>query len=300
MIELKEHKNFFSTTKLRFIKNKYQRNSKRINQSETSLKSTEGEELLKKPESKKFLYITSNFKRNNLGLDKSKESEHFKTMEQTRGTFNTLPNLNMSKEELSTEDVESNIIRTKLKRRTVPEISLSKEQTQVLNLNKWKENYHTVNINDTDCLANKYSEIDIIYKQKQLQDDLTKLNLHFLSKTLARFYKRSEEEKATIFIQNINLSKENFKFDVFVNDLMADEDFDNVAKKNFIQTGGKVGFRDKKETLKCQPHSDVNDEYFRRYYDLKMTGELSKLTSIEYYNQIIRERERVENIYRNE
>jgi hypothetical protein len=302
MYELQEHKHFFSNTKLRYIKSKYHVNKR--NQSDHNLqRKAEGEtDKLKS----KFLSLNSNFKTtSNVDL-KKQGSKDFRSSEESVVYFNSVPNLETRDGEydggfVTNTTTDEGFIKTKLVRRR-EEVLLTKEEAQVLNLNKWQENQGKMHLEnqDTDCLANKYSEIDIIYKQKKLQDDLAKMNLQFLSKTLARFYRRSEEEKATIFIQNINLSKENFKFDIFIDNLMSDDDFDNIAKKNFIHIGSKVGFRDKREIMKTEEHTNVNDDYFTKYYNLKIEGEMSKLTSIEFYRNIIKERERVENIYRKE
>jgi hypothetical protein len=291
MFELQEHKSCFSSTKLRYIKSKYQTSKKNPNDSNFFRKKDDESSKIKS----KFLSLNSNFKTNS-SIDLKQKV--LRANDVDRGYFLTLPNVERSYKE---EEVDDSFMKTKLVRRK-EEVLMSKEEVQVLNLNKWQENQVKIYLEnqDTDCLANKYSEIDIIYKQKKLQVDLAKLNLQFLSNTLARFYRRSEEEKATIFIQNINLSKENFKFDIFIDSLMNDEDFDNISKKNFIHVGGKVGFRDRREIMKTEEQTNVNDNYFTKYYNLKIEGEMSKLTSMEYYRQIIKEKERIENIYRKE
>jgi hypothetical protein len=301
-----ERMQIFSNSKLRFIKNKYQIGKKHKSESNlTYIKKAEDELLHKKTPNNKFLQITSNFQTKTSLVGKKPKGHYLSTSESLNLPLNNsmLPSLESSVRQNITEATESknnNYIRSKLIGRS--EALLSKEEAQVLNLNKWQENMEAMNKrdDDMDCLANKYSEIEIKYKEKKLQDGLAKFNLQFLSKTLAQFYRKSEEEKASIFIQNINLSKENFRFDVFIDNLMADEDLDDIENKNFIQLGNKVAFRDKREIRQGEDSSEVNDAYFTRFYNLKMGGEMSKLTSIEFYRNIIKERERVEKIYRKE
>jgi hypothetical protein len=163
----------------------------------------------------------------------------------------------------------------------------TREELDVLRCNTWNKNYKLDF--DWDYLKKRYAEIEIADRKKILQDNLAKSQS--ISELLAIFYKKIDQENSAIFIHNINLSKESFNFEHFKDDKI--NNVDDINAKEIIQIGNKVTFKDKKEV-------DGEEHFLQKYYNLKMQGEYSKLTSIEYYRNVIREKVEVESIYKRE
>jgi hypothetical protein len=169
----------------------------------------------------------------------------------------------------------------------------TKEELDVMKLNNWNKNSNIQY--DNKYLRKKYADVEIRDRKKSIQDSLANSKTIKFSNTLSNFYKKIEQENAAIFIQNINLAKESFKFELFAKEERNSKDINtgDIDKKELIQVGRNVTFIDKKNLI-------PDDNILLKYYHLKMQGEYSKLTSREYYNEIVNEKEKIENIYKRE
>ena len=166
-------------------------------------------------------------------------------------------------------------------------IANTREELDVLRCNTWNKNYKLDF--DWEYMKKRYMEVEIADRKRALQENL--VNSKSSSDIISNFYKKIDQENAAVFIHNINLSKENFKFEQFKNEKV--DNVDDINAKEIIKIGNKVTFRDRKEL-------DHEDDILKKYYNLKMQGEYSKLTSIEYYRNVIKEKEEVEAIYKRE
>jgi hypothetical protein len=113
--------------------------------------------------------------------------------------------------------------------------------------------------------------VEIADKKRNLQEKLAKSqSMSNIQKQI--FIKKLIKKIQQFFIHNINLSKENFKFDHFKDE--KKDNSDDISAKEIIRIGDKVTFRDKKNFT-------TMDDFLKKYYHLKMHGDYSKLTSIE-------------------
>jgi hypothetical protein len=274
-----------SSTSLRIIKNKYTIKPK--NPSELKKNCTRYSTCFTEIKKDKQSFITDI----NDNTNKNKQSSFYNFENQLRTEINKTIRP-VEREKKCIKLLKPPALRKSSKRLSFYQNEKTKEELDVMRLNHWKGDS---NIEcDNKYLRKKYAEVDIRDKKKSLQDILTKSKSMNISLTLEKFYKKMEQENAAIFIQNINLAKENFKFEHFIeNDILFTEsNTDDIDKKELIQVGRRVTFIDKKNT--------ADDDILKKYYHLKMQGEYSKLTSREYYKEIIHEKEKIEKIYNRE
>jgi hypothetical protein len=249
-----DNNKIFSATQLRLIKNKYC--------------------LKHKPKSLSQQFMTSPFETINTEIKYSDEKilPSIKTI-----TERFKDNVDLS----SRNDIRKNRVLNS------DRIANTREELDVLRCNTWNKNYKLEF--DWEYMKKRYMEVEIADRKKAFQDKL--VNSQSDSDLIAKFYKKIDQENAAVFIRNINLSKENFKFEQF--NYENYDNVDDINAKEIIKIGNKVTFRDRKELNQV-------DDILKKYYKLKMHGEYSKLTSIEYYRNVIKEKEELEAIYKRE
>lgn len=89
-----------------------------------------------------------------------------------------------------------------------------RDELEVLKLDYWEREYIVEKDDKMDMNLSK-SERQSMNYLSEIKKSIDKIDLKNASKQLIEFYKRTEQEQGTILIQNINLQKKKFNFDVF-------------------------------------------------------------------------------------
>ena len=93
---------------------------------------------------------------------------------------------------------------------------LKKNEKEVLKLNYWEKD-KTIGNDKKDVVIKNINETEIesLNWVNELRTSLAKINLTNASPQLIDFYNKDDNEQNTIYMQNINLAKKKFNFEIF-------------------------------------------------------------------------------------
>ena len=190
-------------------------------------------------------------------------------------------------------------------------------------LDKW-DKMHIPNLKNDANLVKKIS-----FKLKKEYDDIRFDNLNFkkkLSRKLPRlktltknkkiqnFYKNIETENSNVLAQNINIAKKRFDFNIFESpekNINLDKIKNNSKRKEndeLWKVGKEIGIRKKivfntKTEIKndFEEFEEINiEDKILKLNDLKLEGNYTKVTSYDYYKNVLGDKKKIEKNFRNE
>ena len=190
-------------------------------------------------------------------------------------------------------------------------------------LDKW-DKMHIPNLKNDANLIKKIS-----YKLKKEYDDIQFDNLNFkkkISKKLPRlktltknkkiqnFYKNIETENSNVLAQNINIAKKRFDFNIFespeknINLDKINNNFKRKENDELWKVGKEIGIRKKivfntKTEIKhnFEDFEEINiEDKVLKLNDLKLEGNYTKVTSYDYYKNVLGDKKKIEKNFRNE
>ena len=190
-------------------------------------------------------------------------------------------------------------------------------------LDKW-DKMHIPNLKNDANLVKKIS-----FKLKKEYDDIRYDNLNFkkkLSRKLPRlktltknkkiqnFYKNIETENSNVLAQNINIAKKRFDFNIFesteknINLDKINNNFKRKENDELWKVGKEIGIRKKivfntKTEIKndFEEFEEINiEDKILKLNDLKLEGNYTKVTSYDYYKNVLGDKKKIEKNFRNE
>lgn len=157
-----------------------------------------------------------------------------------------------------------------------------KEYSSKLSFNTDRSNF--INSNTNTNLQHNI-EFDDLTRKTNIKNSMAKLAKHNLGSELKEFVRRTDNEQGCILLQNINIVKRKFDFTVFSK---------NSIKQNKKEEGKQ---NEANEDYKLNPSIDLQDPFY--YFNiLQNETNYSKLTSTEFYKQIVKTNIKTENLFR--
>jgi hypothetical protein len=153
-------------------------------------------------------------------------------------------------------------------------------------LDSWDtEHVFEPNLKSRQMKLNKTSGVESILKINEIKHRISQFNLFKMNPKIKNYIKRSEIDQKSIFLQNINLSKTKFNFDVLSRD-------SNIYEKN--------------QSLKINKHSSQRkselsfEQFLFTSEEIQNQNAFDNVTSIEHYREIIRRKSKEESEHRKE
>jgi hypothetical protein len=153
-------------------------------------------------------------------------------------------------------------------------------------LDSWDtEHVFEANLKSRQMKFNKPSGVESIIKINEIKQRISQFNLFKMNPKIKNYIKRSEIDQKSIFLQNINLSKTKFNFDVLSRD-------SKIYEKN--------------QPLKINKHSSQRkselsfEQFLFTSEEIQNQNAYDNVTSIEHYREIIRRKSKEESEHRKE
>lgn len=251
---MKESNKIFTTTKLKLIKARKFHSTTNDNYSSCGSESSEI-----KP--KKSIY-NNNHPRREIKLMSTKHKQNDSTT--LPEVSKTIPNESIqNKTILTTTNLEEYDIETR-----------KVDENNVKKLNLWEKDTLNKDLYNDDNFLSTKKDLESINWKNDIRQGLKKLSLT-TNNFFSDFFKAGDQEQGSIMIQNLNVAKKKFNFNLF--------------KDN------KIGY-----TNTDNDHLETDEDFINKFDKLKNDDNYDNIVKADYYRNIIKEKMRLELSYTHE